>query len=352
MTRVQAVPIPAFTRPRHCFDDVPEELMMRIRQRVPQIDKTAKQIVAWKEQELQELFGVEMLIGSELKFTSPVACCGSQKQYEHEICERFHESIYLAGLYPVHHDTTRTCQVATKPEPPSQAINTLFQLKDYLIHRALLEGDLTQTSFINPFGENKYHPHMHLNFSLSINGNNVFVNGRNDHLVTDLTENMLEDLQGAFVVFILGQDSLKRYPFNNPNSPRTFTYNSSLADKDDGHSILLRYHYVKEKARAELRVAESSGIDSLQILFIVGSTLNTLDELIKCYEHDVDKTRLLDSLEECLRTRPVNLRGQPLIRPTIELYKTREEAFKKFVELEAKMKQIFGNEIYEMITKD
>ena len=169
---------------------------------------------------------------------------------------------------------------------------------------------------------------MHLNFSLSIDGNNVFVKGRNNHLIADLIENMLEDLQGAFVVFILGQDSLKRYPFNNPSSPRTFTYNSSLADKYNGHSILLREYYIKEKARAELRVAESSGIDSLQILFIVGS------------------------IEECLRTRHVNLRGQPLIRPTLELYKTREEAFEKFVESEAQMRQIFGNEIYEMITKD
>lgn len=323
-----------------------------IRRRAPDIDREAKLLIDEQVKALHDDFKLEPQMGAELKFTSYLR--GDE-------ANKFEESLesYLQGSGKMVKDPY--CKNTGKLEldfwkiRPLGLLGLIQGIKDLIIKKSLSKGDGNSLSFI----EGETHPHIHFNFSLWQEEKNIFTEMalNRTSLGIYLIDRLVEDLQSAFMVFALGQDAYKRFSVNSCFAPQYFSWSpvesarQELNRKRSGHALLLREINDPVRARLELRVPESSGIDSLQISFILGSILNSLDELV--LQVKPSKTlfgpALLDylnnGLEELEEPKLSSFRNGKNPLP-----KTINNAFDNFRKAFERMKKIFGEKIYKLLT--
>jgi Glutamine synthetase, catalytic domain len=323
-----------------------------IRRRAHLIDREAQNLIQETVQGLEDRFQIKPQMAAELKFTNYTDDRKAQ-EFKVKLAE------YVEGKpdqLEVVHNSDHEIEVDCLKSLPLDLLALMQDLKTFVIKHALVESaDKSGLSFV----EGTTHPHTHLNCSLRQDSKNIFGGMVQTHkyFVFYLLDRLVEDLQAALMVFTLSKNAYKRFEINFPFAPNYFSWSfggmsKRTYHKRDGHALLVRERYNPNRARLELRVPESAGIDSLQILFILRSILNSLDELLRKVQpsQPLSGEQLFDHFNEELERRQ-DLKAPSFYDTKHALPSNMETAFRQFEQSAERMKKIFGDKIYNWLTE-
>lgn len=319
---------------------------IRLHQLTPQeankIDQEAKKQVAKIVDELGKEYGLQMFFAPELKFQY------RNKEGNLPFKKTINSFPSIENQPKINEGSDEYNELLFKKTMASNFIDILSQIKNFLLELVKKSTNGIKVSFNSKLKDAiKIHPHMHINFSLYDDKSENLFKQKYKKLINYISNKLIEDLKDAFYVFVLGKGAINRYRMNGKQAPRYFSFkygshmSSAICIKDLGNNNL---------GRAELRIAESGGIDSLQTLFILGSVRRSIEKLIRKFGRPPANKSIFDYLNENLRKHKLS-KNRTKHPKNSKLPKHREAAYKQFTDTKSnkKLVEIFGKRIYNLL---
>lgn len=324
--------------------DLPKISFNRLRYReAKEIDQEARKQVSELAKELKRKYGLEIFFGPELKF-----------QYRNNAKNlSFKEAIELfpklESQPKINEEYDQYKELIFKKTKANKFIDILSQIKNFFLKLVKKSSKAIKVSFNSKLKNAvKMHPHLHINFSLYNEKNENLFKVKYRKLINYIANRLIEDLKDAFHVFVLGKGAINRYKMNGKQAPAYFSFkygchhSKAICIKDLGNN---------DWGRAELRIAESAGIDSLQTLFVISSVNRSIEKLIRRFGQPQSKEDIFDHLNKNLHKHELS-KNRTKNSKDLKLPGTRAVAYKRFIATNSRKKlvEIFGERIYNLLT--